>query len=171
LGGIFGLWLLVGVVVIYLPRARQFSQKPTVSFWGVSADFERFEVFAELLDLPQASVLLPDVGGPLYYSHLRVYDLAGLTDATIARTINKNQAEFYDYVFDMIRPTFIHLHGKWTYLANLEADPRFREDYLPIDEYEDQYVKSHHDMILFSGDFIRRDVLQDSSMIELLRGE
>ncbi|UCF62311.1 MAG: hypothetical protein JSV37_06340 [Anaerolineaceae bacterium] len=171
LGGILGAWLLVGAVAVYLPRSRQFSQEPTVSFWGVSADFKRFEVYSESLDLTQVSVLLPDVGGPLYDFHLRVYDLAGLTDSTIARTINKNQEAFYDYVFDMIRPTFIHLHGKWTYLANLEADPRFRRDYLPINEYEDRYVKSHHNMILFSGDFVRRDVLQDPRDIDLLREE
>jgi len=171
LGGILGVWLLVGAVAYYLPRSRQFSQEPTVSFWGVSADFKRFEDYAESLDLTQASVLLPDVGGPLYDSHLRVYDLAGLTDSTIARTINKNQNAFYDYVFGMVRPTFIHVHGKWTYLANLEADPRFRGDYLPINEYEDQYVKNHHDMILFSGDFVRRDVLQDPREIDLLREE
>ncbi|MFX0143792.1 MAG: hypothetical protein ACFE9C_06925, partial [Candidatus Hodarchaeota archaeon] len=171
LGIILGVWLLVGVVVLYLPRSRQFSQEPTVSFWGVSADFKRFEVYSESLDLTQASVLLPDVGGPLYDSHLRVYDLAGLTDSTIARTINKNQAAFYDYVFEMIRPTFIHLHGKWTNLANLEADPRFRRDYLPINEYEDGYVKSHYNIVLFSGDFVRQDVLQDPSEIDLLRGE
>jgi hypothetical protein len=171
LGGILGVWLVVGTVVLYLPRSRQFSQEPTVSFWGVSADFIRFEVYSESLDLTQASVLLPDVGGPLYDSQLRVYDLAGLTDSTIARTIHKDQEAFYDYVFDVIRPTYIHLHGKWTYLANLEADPRFRRDYLPINEYEDRYVKSHHDMILFSGDFVRRDVLQDPSVIDLLREE
>jgi hypothetical protein len=171
LGGILGVWLLVGAVTLYIPRTRQFSQEPTVSFRGVGADFKRFEIYAESLGLTQASVLLPDVGGPLYYSHLRVYDLAGLTDSTIARTMNKDQDAFYDYVFDMIRPTFIHLHGKWTYLANLEADPRFRRDYLPINEYEDPYVKSHHDMVLYSGDFVRQDALQDPSEIDLLREE
>jgi len=45
---------------------------------------DRLDRYAEALQVRDGSALLPDVGGMLLWSHLRVYDLAGLCDASIA---------------------------------------------------------------------------------------
>ena len=114
-------------------RSVAFANKPTVPL-AVVADFYgyRYNRVAAALGLEGASLLAPDMGGTLLYSKLTVFDLGGLCDRTIARTIGKDQRAFYDYVFVGIRPTFIHVHSAWTKLANLDGDERFRRDYVPI---------------------------------------
>jgi hypothetical protein len=116
------------------------------------------------LNVENGSFLLPDVGGTLYYSDLRVIDLAGLTDRSITQTIKRDKAEFYEYVFEKTKPTFIHIHGHWTYLSNLEADPRFRRDYVAINEYEDPWVKKTWSKEMYSGDFVRREVTEQNGL-------
>ena len=65
----------------------------------------------------QASVLLPDLGGTLYNSGVRIYDLGMLGDKTIARTLRRDRPAFYDYIFEEAKPTFIHVHDTWTQLG------------------------------------------------------
>ena len=157
---------------IQAPRIRQFHEHPTVSFKGIAEAFaDKFNNYADALQLDTGSVLLPDLGGPLYYSRLRVYDLARLTDKVIARTLRKDQAGFYDYVFDTIKPTFIHIHGNWTYAARFDDDPRFRQDYVPIEEYEDQWIKSRTNRTMMSGNYVRKDVIagNEEQLLEILR--
>jgi len=85
--------------------------------------------------------------------------MARLTDATIARTLRKKQKAFHDYIFETAKPTFIHMHGNWTYAADLASDDRFRRDYVAIDEYSDAWAKRVVKRDLMSGDYIRRDVV------------
>ena len=101
------------------------------------------------------------MGGTLWVSRLRVYDLVGLTDRTIARTLERNPEAFYDYIFDEAKPTFIHLHHYWTLQAGLDYDPRFRRDYIPLFQVFEPAVRQRAGGIpLTSGDFIRRDAIQ-----------
>jgi len=134
-------------------------RKPTVPFIKI-AKFYGYKLndYAKLLNVKKGSFLLPDVGGALYYSNLRIYDLAGLTDKTIARTLGKNQQEFYDYVFENIKPTFIHTHGFWTYKSQFDKDERFRKDYIPIKEGVDNWILKKYGMEIYSGDYVRRDI-------------
>jgi hypothetical protein len=102
-------------------------------------------------------VLLPDVGGMLLWSKLRVVDLAGLCDVTLARTLFRDPEAARAYVFGERRPTFIHAADIWAKAASLEADPRFAADYVPIFAYdaaEDPPAAGHA-----SGLFVRRDAL------------
>jgi hypothetical protein len=148
-------------LALFAGRSMQFAAVPTVSFQEVIERFGlRYNRYADLLGLDQGSILLPDVGGTLWVSRLRVYDLVGLTDRTIARTLEKRQEAFYDYVFDEAKPTFIHLHHYWTLQADLDHDPRFRRDYLPLFELVEPAVRERAEAPLSSGDFIRRDAIQ-----------
>ncbi|HVT17737.1 MAG TPA: hypothetical protein VHQ90_16355 [Thermoanaerobaculia bacterium] len=136
-----------------------FAARPTVPMAQVARDFGLgFNRYAAMLRVRDASILLPDLGGTLYSSRLRVYDLAGLCDRTIARTLRHHQHDFYDYVFARLRPTFIHTHEYWTAAAHLEADPRFRRDYVPLVEYVEEWVRAKTGKDLHSGDFVRREV-------------
>ncbi|UCE24239.1 MAG: hypothetical protein JSU74_13265 [Candidatus Zixiibacteriota bacterium] len=171
-GSIVTVLSLAASAKIQLPRMRQFHRQPTVSLKGIAGAFaDRFNNYADALQLDDGSVLLPDLGGTLYYSRLRVYDLARLTDKVIARTLKKNHAGFYDYVFDTIKPTFIHIHGNWTYAARFDDDPRFRRDYIPIEEYEDQWILNRLNLKMMSGNYVRRDVIagKEEQLLELLR--
>lgn len=157
--------LLMGIlyfsVATHLPRLEKFSLRKAVNFTRIARAYgERFNNFAEFLQLENASFLVPDIGGTLYYSKLRIYDLAGLCDKTIARTRGKDQQRFYDYVFDSLKPTFIHTHGYFTGVSKFDDDPRFRRDYVAIKEYQDKYVERKYKASRISGNFVRRDQIQ-----------
>ena len=147
--------------VSFIKRTSHFSKEPTVPFTLVANLYgKRFDECASLLGISNASVLVPDIGGTLYYSNLRIYDLAGLTDKVIAKTLYVNPEKFHDYVFQTIKPTFIHIHQWWTYAASLDADSRFRQDYVAIEETIDPWIYSNFGERIYSGNYIRKDALK-----------
>lgn len=163
--GVFLLCLLYQTAATHLPRLKKFSERKVISFARIARDYgERFNKYAEAFQIPGATFLVPDIGGTLYYSKLRIYDLAGLCDKTIARTRGKDQQHFYDYVFDTLKPTFLHIHGYFTAVSKFDEDPRFRRDYIAIEEHIDQYVERVYKVSRFSGDYVRRDVVAGQEM-------
>lgn len=155
-------------------RSMNYSTKGAFAPFGVVAEYggQKFNSYAERLGLGKGSVLLPDVGGALYYSKLRVYDLGGLTDKTIARTMGKDQAAFYDYVFESTKPTFISTHQMWAVFANLDGDPRFRRDYVPIREGRDASSDIAFGVSMYSGTYVRKDaVLGKEETLKALQAE
>lgn len=156
---------------VHFPRLTKFYKSPVVAFETVAERFgHTFNRYASELNIIDGSILLPDIGGTLYYSNLRVHDLTGLCDATIARTLKNNKPAFHDYVFDRLKPTFIHIHGNWTYAARFDIDDRFRRDYVAISEYEDKWVARVTGLHMTSGDYVRRDaVVGREHLLEGLR--
>jgi hypothetical protein len=153
---------IVGSVFIYIPRTLAFEKEPTLSFDSVAKMVSRFDDYAGQLKIQDGSVLLPDIGGTLYYSRLEVYDVPGLIDKTIARTFLQDPAAFHNYVFGVIKPTFINLHDSWTYKSQLSQDQRFRRDYMPICEYVDPWVRDTLKLEMYSGDYVRKDVVKEN---------
>jgi hypothetical protein len=154
----------------FFARSTSFAAAPTVPFAMVADLFGvRFNQYAAELGVKDGSLLVPDLGGTLYYSDLRVYDLAGLTDKVIARTLGRDQQAFYDYVFASIKPTFIHTHGAWAYRAALDADPRFRRDYVAIDEATDDWILTRLGQHISSGDFVRKDAIHNYDALARIR--
>ena len=159
---IFIVIFIVLNLIEFIPRSLSFLLDPTVPFLAVQEQYgTRFNKYAHVLNLDDGSILCPDVGGTLYASELRVYDLGGLTDKLIAKTFGKNQGAFYDYVFKFAKPTFIHTHGYWAYKANFDADSRFREQYVPIQENSDPWITDRYNLNIYSGDYVRKEVLSD----------
>lgn len=152
---------MLPAAIKFLKRTYFFRNDPTVPFQMVVNKYSStFDNYASLFHVKNGSLLLPDIGGALYFSRLKIYDLAGLTDRTIAKTLEINQKDFYDYIFKTIKPTFIHVHGIWAYRANLESDKRFREDYEPITEsVEPSIEKKYGKLRVHSGNYIRKDIL------------
>jgi hypothetical protein len=148
-------------LILFASRSLLFAAAPTVPFQETLERFGlRYNRFASLLGIEHASILLPDVGGTLWVSRLRIYDLAGLTDRTIARTLDKHPERFYDYVFEEIKPTFIHTHHFWTTEAKLDYDPRFQRDYVPLFQYLGPTLREQvSETPLTSGDFVRREAI------------
>jgi len=153
--------LVIGVSLpAYVERSSNFAKDPAVPFDAIAERVgHRFNEYAGALGVQQGSLLTPDMGGALWYSKLKVYDLGMLCDRTIARTLRKDQQAFYDYVFETVKPTFIHVHGGWTFLAALDDDPRFRRDYIPIHERPETWAKGMPGEG-YSGDYVRKDAVQ-----------
>ncbi len=139
-------------------RALAFARAPDINLFFVRRAFaERFDRYTDTLRLEHASALLPDVGGMLLWSNLRVFDLAGLCDPRMARMRSHEPAAERDYVFAGLRPTFIHTYGIWSRTASFEQDPRLSSDYAAIHEYsqsEDPEGYGHA-----SGIYVRREAL------------
>lgn len=162
-------------VLLFVPRTQAYAAEPALPFSVIEERIgRRYNRFAEMLDLPaDASYLGPDIGGALWRSHLRIYDLAGLTDRTVARTLNRDPQAFHEYVFAEARPTFILIHGRWGLVAGLNRDPRFRRDYVPlcIERHPGERTIPPGDQ-LQSGAFIRKDVVAGrEAVVEAIRAE
>jgi hypothetical protein len=131
-----------------------------VPFTGVAAHYgDRFNRYADMLNITNGSLMLPDVGGTLYYSKLRIYDQAMLCDRVIARTVRSDRPAFYDYVFGKAKPTFIHTHGGWATLADFGGDSRFLRDYMPMSGKWQYRVEPGTGRKVYWGDFVRRDAV------------
>ena len=124
----------VAGLAFFAYRSFEFAQLPTTPF-DVTTDRYAFSFnnYARDMALTDASILSPDIGGTLYYSDLRVQDLAGLIDRTIAKTLTKKE-QLHEYIFEEMRPTFIVVHGTWIREAALDADTRLERDYATICE-------------------------------------
>jgi hypothetical protein len=170
-------WAMVGAVslgvVVFSDHSASFAAHPTTSFANVSRRFAfLYDDYAERLQVAEGSILLPDVGGPLYYSKLRIYDLGGLVDPHIARTLVKDPAALHNYIFAKAKPTFIHTHASWTVRSRLDMDPRFHEDYVPLNESLDEYAAKKYQLKIFSGDYVRREVAEaHPEVIRQIRAE
>ncbi|HYB44062.1 MAG TPA: hypothetical protein VEL75_19955, partial [Candidatus Methylomirabilis sp.] len=133
-----------------VPRIARFAGNAPTPLADAETRYARkFDVYADILGLPRGSVLLPDIGAPLLHSRLTVYDAAGLTEPDVVRTLKggtiywrNEHPEFYDYVFETVRPTFISTHDFFTHVTAFERDPRFARDYVAINDYADDYVRS-----------------------------
>ncbi len=165
--------LLGAAFPAFAGRALVFARSPNIGLSFVRRAFaERFDRYAAALHVEKPSVLLPDVGGMLLWSHARVYDLAGLCDASIARTFAANPDEEREYIFGQVRATFIHAYGKFSRMA-LERDPRFQSDYVAIHTYDKEEDPEQLDGHA-TGIFVRRDALawpDGETVLETLRQE
>ena len=161
--------LVIETALVSVPRSSAFAASPIVPFAKVeSFGADGYNRLAQILGVAGASLMTPDVGGTLFGSTLRVYDLVGLCDPVAARTLTHDTAAFRDYVFATARPTFIHVHGAWAQWAALKADPRLDRDYAPLWEVWPSDGGSEP----WSADYVRRDALArtgDPMRLEALR--
>src|SRR5674476_283912 len=101
--------------------ARAFRANPTVPLCLVAQEAGyNINAYARIVGRPDATILAPDIGGVALTSTLKIIDLAGLTDARMARYWqDKDWTGLRDYVFDEARPTFITTHGYWSSATGL----------------------------------------------------
>jgi hypothetical protein len=151
-------------------RSTDMAVQPVVPFARVAAFTQAYDRLADLLDAGPHSFLGPDLGGTLFYGKLRVFDLAGLCDREVARTLMNDTPAFHEYVFERARPTFIHFHGSWGIAAALHSDPRFARDYLPLHEtWEWPRRPARPTAEPWSADYVRRQDAPTPERLESLR--
>lgn len=150
-------------------RLLVFIKTPTMPFELVKKAYaEKFNEYAATLNIKNGSILLPDVGATYYYSNLRVYDSAGLCDKTIARgKYTKNRSMIIDYVFNKIKPTFIHLHDGWSEMIRVDDYSNFRNEYIPIFEIKNEEFSEYYGVDIYSGDYIRKDAVTQENKDDL----
>ena len=160
---------LANAVGYFVTRTVTLAKNPVVPLADVIVDQgERYNRYSRALGRDDCSVLLPDIGGMLLVSNLRVFDLGGLCDRTIARTLVEDTAAFHDYVFDDIRPTFIDIHGVWIKRAKFEEDERFSRDYATIAALVESAEGEEGEPRVEAGSFVRKDAVS-YEQLEALR--
>lgn len=130
---------LIAVVAVsvgtFTHRAMAFARNPTCPLEEIAIrSGVTFNEYRKVLGISNGSLLSPDLGGTLMYSELRVIDLAGLCDKTIAPLINSDAEGLRDYILGTVKPTFIYIHTHWDRQTRFGLDPRFPTDYLQIGE-------------------------------------
>jgi hypothetical protein len=151
--------LLASAGVDFAARARRFPPAAPLALADVVRRMASLAEWARELGLERPTLLCPDAGGALYAGAFEVLDLGGLADPVIARTLERDERAFHEYVLGRRRPTLIETHGIWTWLGRFERDARFRADYVALVEYEDPFSLRAHGVSLASGVFVRRSAI------------
>jgi len=137
-----------------IDRLDELRVRPYVAPYSiVEKRADRLNRLSRCLEMDQASVLTPDVGGIAYKTDLLIVDLVGLGDRFIAR--HPSGPAFLDYVLEERRPDIISTHQVW--LKGLDLDPRFLERYAPVLIERDEGGR------LEEGVFVRRDLAMPPS--------
>ncbi len=149
----FAAWMVIKETTHHYPaRFTNTHHHDTLEFSVVRGRARYYAAAARTLNLRDASVLDPDVGGMSYDSGLEVVDLFGLGDVAIARTHPQDEPGMREAIFDERRPTFVHLHGAWYAAVNLERLEELDEAYLRLPGF----IGVEHDD---ASNYVRRDVL------------
>lgn len=162
--------VVIGLVVALVPSvagfanaASTFAANPTVPMCLIANRFGRvFNAYADVLGPQRASVLLPDLGGTSLTSRLELVDMAGLTDKKIADiTKTGDLAALRNYIFDDVKPTFIHSWGPWSAGNGIPSDPRMARDYYTIMQYPGDGPPN--------GDWVRKDAVSSPAKLKALQ--
>jgi len=149
--------------VVCIPRSLRFAAAPTAPFASVAKNYGlRFNGYADDLGLDQVTLLAPDLGGTLYFSRHRVYDLAGLCDPVMAPYIRDHDVKGAREYILRIQPAFIHMHDPWTLKSGLLTSPDFRRLYVPIWE-------SPAATTVPGGDYVLRAAVHSAAALERAR--
>lgn len=164
------LWIGAGLVAVLLPSAASFAdasdtfrENPDISACYVANRFGRvFNAYADILELEDASLVIPDLGGSSLTSRLELVDMAGLTNDRFAELVrDRDRQGQVDYVFDEVQPTFVHSRQPWSDGNGIGWDPRLSRDYVPI--HYDIYQGAPH------GDWVRRDAVPSERALDEAR--
>ncbi|MWA11479.1 hypothetical protein [Streptomyces sp. BA2] len=154
---------LVGALLLSVTgqaaQDRKFIGRPTLSMCYVAERYgHTFNAYAGYLGLRDATVALPDLGGTLLTSRLRVLDLAGLTDRRLADAYAAGDtAALRHHVLNEVRPELLHVHAAWTGKTGLTEARLTAAGYVPL------YHEGN------GGDYVRRDAVRDPDRITALR--
>jgi hypothetical protein len=137
-----GVAALIASAPFFAQRSMLFARDPPAPLDAVARAAWRYNELASALDLGNPMLLLPDLGGTLMYSRLRVRDIAGLCDREIARLYYEDVSpqEFANYVVDNLKPDLFHVHGYWAQRSGLLSNPQIKAHYIQLG----------------AGDFVRR---------------
>ncbi|GAA5063659.1 hypothetical protein GCM10023318_48670 [Nocardia callitridis] len=158
--------VLIGAVIptgtAFAESAESYRADPDVPVCWIAFRFGRmFNEYADIIDLPHGTLLTPDMGGSSLTSRLQLIDMAGLTHTRMADIIaDDGRTSFGDYVFDELRPTFIHTHGPWLE-NNITTDLRVNRDYYQLQQSTDPALPDE--------DWVRKDVVRDEHQLRQLR--
>jgi hypothetical protein len=129
---------VVLVVVLALPNAwgsAKFVGHPETSVRDVYRRVQYMEMVQQRLHIPHVTLLDVDMGAHLWYSGWRIGDVAGLIDIPMGHHQTFPKEFVREYVFDELKPDFLHAHGSWARRHKILTLPEYKDGYLEIPGY------------------------------------
>jgi hypothetical protein len=144
----------------FVTDVQTFRDNPTAPMCLIVTNTGReFNGYMDVLGLRSATFFAPEIGGAALTGRALLYDGGGLAEPTIARFwAATNPAGIRDYVLDDVKPTFIRAHGSFRPFIGLDADPRFRRDYVEIGTFTNG-----------GANWVRRDLVPDAATLARLQ--
>jgi hypothetical protein len=153
IGGLAGLAAVSAWCALSVQTVLQFKKDPETSPGQVHSRVKYMAQVQDKLKLEgPVTDLDVDMGAHLWWSGWHMYDIAGLIDIPFAQH-RFNRDFVKEYVFEEIRPEFIHLHGNWASTSRIPTMPEWRAQYVEIPGYPSGPVQLH------VGNHIRRDLV------------
>ncbi|OQO89954.1 hypothetical protein B1813_19140 [Saccharomonospora piscinae] len=148
-----------GSLTSYAQSAHDFREQVDVPACYVADRLGRgFNAYADILGVERGTLLLPDLGGSAMTSRLRLVDMAGLAEPTIAAFLrDSDKSGLRDYVLDEVKPTFIHSRGPWSAGNGIPSDPRLSRDYHVLYRYPNDDPPN--------GDWVRKDAVSSQQAL------
>lgn len=156
--------LAVGAVVTsgpgFVTDVRTFAAAPTAPLCLIVTNTGReFNGYLDVLGLASGTFFAPEIGGGALTGRALLTDGGGLAEPTVARFwAAKDPAGIRDYVLDVVKPTFVRAHGQFRPFIGLDADPRFRRDYVEIGPTPNN-----------GANWVRRDLVPDAATLTRLQ--
>jgi len=140
-----GVAALVAVAPGFAVRSQVFAAHPAAPLESVAQSSYRYDALADGLKLDHPSILLPDLGGALLLSRMRVVDLAGLCDRQFGRMRfeHREPEVLAEHILRNVKPDLVHIRGYWAIRSGLLKSEEFARTYLSLGD----------------GDFVRRTSL------------
>lgn len=120
-------------------RLVLFERQPATPMELVARVGQHFVELADRAGIEDPSLLHHDAGGTSYVAGIRLIDLAGLCDRTMAKQWRDRDA-MRRYLFHEQRPTFIHSAKTFADRVHLETFPEFHTDYVQLPPPRDARV-------------------------------
>jgi hypothetical protein len=144
----------------WVKAARSFQAEPVAPMCLIVQNTGReFNGYVGILGVRNPTLFAPEIGGGALVGTSLLTDGAGLAEPTIAKLwAAKNWAGVRDYVFDVVKPTFIRSHGQFRTQMAFDADPRFQAAYVLIGPTPNG-----------GGNWVRRDLVPDAATMARLK--
>jgi hypothetical protein len=149
--------MVVLFVLAQLPanliQTYKVASSPDPSPRGIKPRIEFVRRTMERINYREPIVSLDvDMGAHLVWTDWRMMDIAGLVDIPWAH--HKFEKPFVrEYVFEEMKPPYIHIHGGWATNVKINSHPEFKRDYVEIPGFPAGSGQFH------IGNYLRRDLL------------
>lgn len=137
-------------------HSNWFARKPETGPFAVQHRVQYMNwVQRRLHVLHQPTTLDVDMGANMYWSGDKIADVAGLVDVPMGHH-NYEKAFIYEYIFDEVKPDFIHSHGGWATRSGVQTHPEWKDRYFEIPGYPTGTRGLH------IGNWVRKDLFIDA---------
>ncbi len=129
--------MAAGTLAIAAPNAwgsYDFVIRPETGVRDVNRRVQYMTWVQERLHIDRITVLDVDMGAHMWFSGWRIMDIAGLVDIRMGH--HNYQKDFMrEYIFQEMKPDFVHSHGGWSRKTKINNFPEFKREYIEIPGY------------------------------------